>query len=60
MTAGHGPRVRAVADAAELTAADRVVDVGCGPGTAVRLAARRAAIATGIDPDPAVPGLADH
>ena len=43
MTAGHGPRVRAVADAAELTAADRLVDAGCGPGTAVRLAARRAA-----------------
>jgi trans-aconitate methyltransferase len=50
MTAGHGLRVRAVADAAEPTAADRVVDVGCGPGTAVRLAARRAAIAAGIDP----------
>jgi hypothetical protein len=31
MTAGHGPRVRAVADAAELTAADRVFDAGCGP-----------------------------
>jgi ubiquinone/menaquinone biosynthesis C-methylase UbiE len=46
--------VRAVADAAELTAADRVVDAGCGPGTAVRLAARRAASATGIDPDPAM------
>ena len=54
MTAGHGPRVRAVADATELTAADRVVDVGCGPGTAVRLAGRRAATATGIDPDPAM------
>jgi len=54
MTAAHGPRVRAVADTAELTGADRVVDVGCGPGTAVRLAARRAATATGIDPDPAM------
>ena len=54
MTAGHGPRVRAVADAAELTAADRVVDVGCGPGTAVRFAAARAATATGIDTDPAM------
>ena len=54
MTAGHGPRVRAVADTAELTGADRVVDVGCGPGTAVRLAARRAAAATGVDPDPAM------
>ena len=57
MTAGHGPRVHAVADAAELTAADRVVDVGCGPGTAVRLAARRAATATGIDLTPPCQGL---
>src|SRR6516225_1350057 len=54
MAAGHGPRVRAVADAAELTGADRVVDVGCGPGTAVRFAAARAATATGIDTDPAM------
>jgi ubiquinone/menaquinone biosynthesis C-methylase UbiE len=52
MTAGRGPLARAVADAAELTPADRVVDIGCGPGTAVRHAARRAATATGIDPDP--------
>jgi SAM-dependent methyltransferase len=46
--------VRAAADAAELAGADRVVDVGCGPGIAVRLAARRAAAATGVDPDPAM------
>jgi cyclopropane fatty-acyl-phospholipid synthase-like methyltransferase len=60
MTAGHGPRVRAVADAAQLTAANRVFDVGCGAGTAVWLVARRAAIATGIDPDPAMRGLPYH
>ncbi len=42
MTAGRGPLARAVADAAELTPADRVVDIGCGPGTAVRHAARLA------------------
>ncbi len=29
---------------------DRVVDVGCGPGAAVRLAARRGASVTGVDP----------
>ncbi len=58
MTAGRGPLARAVADAAELTPADRVVDIGCGPGTAVRIAARRAATATGIDPDPAMLRLA--
>ena len=28
----------------------RVVDVGCGPGGAVRVAARRGATATGVDP----------
>jgi trans-aconitate methyltransferase len=58
MTAGRGPLARAVADADELTPADRLVDIGCGPGTAVRMAARRAATATGIDPDPAMLRLA--
>jgi ubiquinone/menaquinone biosynthesis C-methylase UbiE len=29
---------------------DAVVDIGCGPGAAVRRAARRAAIVTGVDP----------
>ncbi len=58
MTAGRGPLARTVADAAALTPADRVIDIGCGPGTAVRLAARRAATATGIDPDPAMLRLA--
>lgn len=29
---------------------DHVVDIGCGPGSAVRLAARRGARATGVDP----------
>jgi len=50
MTIGRGPLARAAADAARLTPADRVIDIGCGPGTAVRLASRRAAAATGIDP----------
>ncbi len=58
MTVGRGSLARAAADAAELTPADRVVDVGCGPGAAVRCAARRAATATGIDPDPAMLRLA--
>jgi ubiquinone/menaquinone biosynthesis C-methylase UbiE len=58
MTAGRGPLARAVADAAELTPADQVVDIGCGPGTAVRHAARRAAAAVDIDPDPAMLRLA--
>ena len=54
MTTGRGPLARAVAETAELAPADRVADSGCGPGTAVRLAARRAAAATGVDPDPAM------
>jgi SAM-dependent methyltransferase len=41
---------RALVDAAQLGASDQVIDIGCGPGTAVRLAARRSAVATGIDP----------
>ena len=51
MVAGRGAAARAVARAAGLTGDDRVVDVGCGPGTAVREAARHAAAATGVDPD---------
>jgi ubiquinone/menaquinone biosynthesis C-methylase UbiE len=58
MTAGRGPLARAVAGAAGLTPADRVLDIGCGPGTAVRHAARRAATATGVDPDPGMLRLA--
>ncbi len=58
MTIGRGPLARAAADAARLTPADRVIDIGCGPGTAVRLAARRADAATGIDPSPVMLRLA--
>jgi ubiquinone/menaquinone biosynthesis C-methylase UbiE len=50
MTMGRGPGARAVAPPADETTADQVVDIGCGPGTAVREAARRGARATGIDP----------
>jgi trans-aconitate methyltransferase len=42
MTAGRGPSARTAADAAGLTSADRVVDLGCGPGTSVRHAAHLA------------------
>ena len=58
MTIGRGPRARAAAAAAQLTPADRIIDIGCGPGTAVRLAARRADAATGIDPSPVMLRLA--
>jgi ubiquinone/menaquinone biosynthesis C-methylase UbiE len=54
MTVGRGPVARAVADLAELTAGDQVIDMGCGPGAAARLAASRCAHATGVDPSPAM------
>lgn len=41
---------RLAADLTQISSEDRVVDIGCGPGNAVRTAARRGARATGIDP----------
>lgn len=38
--------------AAAIDESDRVVDVGCGPGTASRAAARRGAEVFGVDPTP--------
>jgi ubiquinone/menaquinone biosynthesis C-methylase UbiE len=58
MTVGRGPAARVIADAAAVTGGDRVADIGCGPGAAVREAARRGASATGIDPSPAMLWLA--
>ena len=47
---GRSREAQLVADLAKLRPDDRVVDLGCGPGTAVREAARRAHSATGVDP----------
>jgi SAM-dependent methyltransferase len=44
------PFARLVVDLATLSAGDRVVDVGCGPGGAARLAARAGARVTGVEP----------
>jgi ubiquinone/menaquinone biosynthesis C-methylase UbiE len=41
---------RLAVDLARVSENDRVVDIGCGPGNAVREAARRGAQATGVDP----------
>lgn len=41
---------RLAADLAAVSEGDHVVDVGCGPGTAAREAARRGARVTGVDP----------
>jgi SAM-dependent methyltransferase len=49
---------RLIADLAAVSNADNVVDVGCGPGSAVREAARRGARVTGVDPAPVMLRLA--
>ena len=41
---------RRIVDLAEVSPTDRVVDIGCGPGNAVKAAARRGASAIGVDP----------
>jgi ubiquinone/menaquinone biosynthesis C-methylase UbiE len=46
---GRG-KARLAADTAQVSPEDHVVDVGCGPGTAARVAARRGARVTGVDP----------
>jgi ubiquinone/menaquinone biosynthesis C-methylase UbiE len=50
MIMGRGGVARLAADLASVSHADHVVDVGCGPGTAAREAARRGARVTGVDP----------
>jgi len=47
---GRGSDAQLVAELSGLRPTDAVVDVGCGPGTAVRHAARRGARVTGVDP----------
>lgn len=58
MVFGRGAAARVAVEAAGLSDGDRLVDVGCGPGTAVREAARHAAAATGVDPSAASLSLA--
>lgn len=48
---GRG-NARLAVELASVSEADRVVDIGCGPGNAVRAAARRGARAVGVDPAP--------
>jgi ubiquinone/menaquinone biosynthesis C-methylase UbiE len=49
---------RLAAEVTDVSAGDRVIDVGSGPGGAVREAARRGARATGVDPSPVMLRLA--
>lgn len=50
MTVGRGRAAKSVVGLASLTPQDRVVDIGCGPGTALRIAAQHCTHATGVDP----------
>jgi SAM-dependent methyltransferase len=50
MMVGRGRDARLVTDIADLSSTDRLVDIGCGPGTAVRIAGRCGAETTGVDP----------
>src|SRR5215472_12141460 len=49
---------RLAVDLASVSDGDRVVDIGCGPGNAVRAAARRGARVAGVDPAPVMLRLA--
>jgi ubiquinone/menaquinone biosynthesis C-methylase UbiE len=53
----HGPAYSATLDALDVHAGTRFLDVGCGAGRALRLAADRGADVSGID---AAPGLLDY
>ncbi len=53
-----GANARLVCDLADVGPDDRVVDIGCGPGSAVRAAAARGARAIGVDPSPVMLSVA--
>jgi len=52
MVVGRKSDARLAARLSGLERGDVVVDLGCGPGAAVRDAARRGAVAMGVDPAP--------
>ncbi|MBY8859342.1 class I SAM-dependent methyltransferase [Nocardia sp. CA2R105] len=58
MLAAGRRRARMVVESAAVTESDRVLDIGCGSGAAVRAAARRGARVTGVDPSPVMLRLA--
>src|SRR5215472_3273160 len=58
MVLGGGGNARLAGRLSDLTAGDAVADIGCGPGTAARHAARAGASVAGIDPAPVMLRLA--
>lgn len=50
MTVGRTAAAQLAIRATDLRAGEHLVDIGCGPGVAARLAARGGAIVTGVDP----------
>jgi ubiquinone/menaquinone biosynthesis C-methylase UbiE len=52
MAVGREGDAKLAAQLSRLHTGDRVVDVGCGPGTAVRRATRLGALVIGVDPAP--------
>ena len=50
MLASGRRQARLAVEQARVSGSDTVVDIGCGPGNAVRLAAREGARVTGVDP----------
>ncbi len=49
---GRKKEARLACDLTQVAAGDAVLDIGCGPGVALREARRRGAICTGVDPAP--------
>ena len=58
MALGGKDNARLAARLSEVAAGDAVADIGCGPGTAARHAARLGASVTGVDPAPVMLRLA--
>src|SRR5215470_12437812 len=58
MVLGGGGNARLAERLSELAASDAVADIGCGPGTAARGAARLGASVVGVDPAPVMLRLA--
>src|SRR4051812_11339487 len=52
MVAGRGDHAHLAVELGDLRRDDRLVDIGCGPGSIARHAARLGVTVTGVDPAP--------